>query len=125
MHTENILNVELLRFDTFQISSVSFTPTVSVCSLGYGSGCLDGFFDIMPSCFTLQILSGKSPCLDFYGRARVKLKPLEEEAPQTQTASQAAPVKKKEDQFESLNSAIQLGMSLIIVWQVSVEDKAY
>ncbi|XP_060558094.1 trafficking protein particle complex subunit 8-like isoform X2 [Ruditapes philippinarum] len=69
-----------------------------------------------------KILSGRTPCLDFYQRSRVKLKPLEDEASQTQTPSQILAPKEKVDQFESLNSAIQLGMSLIILWQAHVVD---
>ncbi|XP_045191789.2 trafficking protein particle complex subunit 8-like isoform X2 [Mercenaria mercenaria] len=69
-----------------------------------------------------KILSGKTPCLDFYERARVKLKQLDEESSQAQTPSQMPPSKDRGDQFESLNSAIQLGMSLIILWQAHVVD---
>ena len=67
-----------------------------------------------------QIRSGMTPCLDFYERSRVKLKPLEEEASQTQTPSQILAPSEKTDQFEPLNRAIQLGMSLIILWQVNI-----
>ena len=67
-----------------------------------------------------QIQSRRPPCSDFYKCSQVRLKPLEEDTFQAMSSSQLVVEGKTDlgEDFSSLNNAIELGFTLIILWQV-------
>lgn len=67
-----------------------------------------------------QIQSHRPPCSDFYKCSQVRLKPLEEDTFQSLSSSQVEDKTKPADDFSSLNNAIELGFTLIILWQAHV-----
>ncbi|KAL4234283.1 Trafficking protein particle complex 8 [Mactra antiquata] len=69
-----------------------------------------------------KIVSSESPCRQFYERSNIKLKALDEETFQSSTPSQNIQSVENMDEFQSLNCAIELGISLIILWQAHIVD---
>ncbi|KAK3581188.1 hypothetical protein CHS0354_024722 [Potamilus streckersoni] len=70
-----------------------------------------------------QISSSKSPCVDFYYRSQTCFKPLEEETVQKSSSNFDVSVKSIEADLSHLNCAIELGMTLIILWQAHIVDE--
>ena len=68
----------------------------------------------------LQIQSYRAPCSDFYKCSQVRLKPLEEDTLQSVSSSQIVTKTDSGEDFSVLNNAIELGFTLIILWQVKL-----
>ena len=68
--------------------------------------------------FFFQIQSRRPPCSDFYKCSQVRLKPLEEDTFQSLSLSQTESRTDPTEDFSVLNNAIDLGFTLIILWQV-------
>jgi len=71
-------------------------------------------------CF--QVCSSETPCCEFYQCSKVKLKTLEEDAYIPTASAQLAPKKDLGPNFDNLNCAIDLGITLVILWQVSIKN---
>ena len=72
---------------------------------------------LMTQWFCFQIQSHRPPCSDFYKCSQVRLKPLEDDTFLSMSSSLETKTDPADD-FSSLNNAIELGFTLIILWQV-------
>ncbi|XP_052816266.1 trafficking protein particle complex subunit 8-like isoform X2 [Mya arenaria] len=72
-----------------------------------------------------KLCSSVTPCRDFYVRSGVKLQTLEEQTTMVSPSAQLAPPTRDEGQdFAPLNCAIDMDITLIILWQATVVDSA-
>lgn len=69
----------------------------------------------------MQINSAGSPCIDFYCLSQNKKSFSEEPEP----APQHVPSRKIEPNFGNIDGAVKLDMSLIVLWQVGVNNPLY